>query len=456
MAPQICTSTEASTETRLRVKNAPLRAVPASPVLLGAPLPQAKLSVKNTFITTDEQQPTSPAQRRFRTCPDTAPISPSMSSEEGEAEGAGPCIPGQVSKPAQLPLQRVRFHAEAPWVDSVGEASDDDFTGSRSQESSEADLINSPKAAGRAGFMTEDLRDSLLEQAKAYNIGPAQLPEQSCSPFCLSRHIDGLGNSPTYSAGPAAASSPQSIALADYLAVNPLPQSAGAPHVASPCNAGALLFLNVLMHAPSQPAAAAEAAAFPPNMLMHAPSQPAAAAAAEAAAFPAGPTCPPLVYGWHMPMQSPVAQWLPAPWPMMANDPLTPPSSLPHDASMLVVPQKGQRMHEQQESASAAEAAPDKEGRPRRSGHSRRLRLWAHIYLHMDVHGFDLVPRLIGRGGANMRRIADKTQAKIRIRGRGSGHLEVDGKYEAPTPLMVAVTTDRADASSFRHAVELM
>lgn len=85
----------------------------------------------------------------------------------------------------------------------------------------------------------------------------------------------------------------------------------------------------------------------------------------------------------------------------------------------------------------------------------RRQRLWAHIYLHMQVEGFDLVPRLIGRNGCNMRKIAEATGAKIRIRGRGSGHLEIEGKTEAPTPLMVAVTTDHADPSMFKKAIEM-
>eukprot|EP00418_Pyrodinium_bahamense_P071933 CAMPEP_0179096262 /NCGR_PEP_ID=MMETSP0796-20121207/44245_1 /TAXON_ID=73915 /ORGANISM="Pyrodinium bahamense, Strain pbaha01" /LENGTH=142 /DNA_ID=CAMNT_0020793979 /DNA_START=55 /DNA_END=481 /DNA_ORIENTATION=- len=53
-----------------------------------------------------------------------------------------------------------------------------------------------------------------------------------------------------------------------------------------------------------------------------------------------------------------------------------------------------------------------------------------------------------------MRRIAEVTGAKIRIRGRGSGHLEIDGKSEAPTPLMVAVTTDKVDEAGFRAAIE--
>lgn len=54
-----------------------------------------------------------------------------------------------------------------------------------------------------------------------------------------------------------------------------------------------------------------------------------------------------------------------------------------------------------------------------------------------------------------MRSIAEATGAKIRIRGRGSGHLEIDGQREAPTPLMVAVTTDKCDENSFRAAIEM-
>lgn len=87
-------------------------------------------------------------------------------------------------------------------------------------------------------------------------------------------------------------------------------------------------------------------------------------------------------------------------------------------------------------------------------GAKRPLRLWCHIYLHMQVKGFELVPMMIGRGGCNMRKIFEATGAKIRIRGRGSGHYEIDGKREAPTPLMVAVTTDKLDHASFKAAIE--
>ena len=55
-------------------------------------------------------------------------------------------------------------------------------------------------------------------------------------------------------------------------------------------------------------------------------------------------------------------------------------------------------------------------------------RLWAHIYLHKWHHDFDLVPMLIGRGGGTTKGIFRATNAKLRIRGRGSGHLEVDGR----------------------------
>jgi hypothetical protein len=67
-------------------------------------------------------------------------------------------------------------------------------------------------------------------------------------------------------------------------------------------------------------------------------------------------------------------------------------------------------------------------------------------------HGFALVPIVIGRGGENTRRIAEATGSKIRIRGRGSGHKEANGK-EAPTPLMLAVTAEADNIEGFQDAV---
>jgi len=65
----------------------------------------------------------------------------------------------------------------------------------------------------------------------------------------------------------------------------------------------------------------------------------------------------------------------------------------------------------------------------------------------------------IGRGGRNTRSVFDATAAKLRIRGRGSGHLEVDcgngRRKEAPVPLMVAVTANKGDPEGFRKAIEM-
>jgi hypothetical protein len=91
-----------------------------------------------------------------------------------------------------------------------------------------------------------------------------------------------------------------------------------------------------------------------------------------------------------------------------------------------------------------------------RQGKNRPPRVWCHIYLHMLVNGFDLVPMLIGRGGQNMRKIFNDTGAKIRVRGKGSGHLEIDGEREAPTPLMVAVTSDKTDHEGFKKAIAMV
>ena len=82
-------------------------------------------------------------------------------------------------------------------------------------------------------------------------------------------------------------------------------------------------------------------------------------------------------------------------------------------------------------------------------------RLWCHIFLNHRRKDFDLAPMLIGKSGKNTRHINDVTGAKIRVRGNGSGHKEIESKREAPVPLMVAVTSDGADASKFAGAVEM-
>mmetsp|Transcript_48812 Transcript_48812/g.129372 ORF Transcript_48812/g.129372 Transcript_48812/m.129372 type:complete len:402 (-) Transcript_48812:207-1412(-) len=85
-----------------------------------------------------------------------------------------------------------------------------------------------------------------------------------------------------------------------------------------------------------------------------------------------------------------------------------------------------------------------------RSGRARRR---CHRFTCKFVFGgfdlgedadFELVPRLIGRGGAHMRAVAEACQGKVRIRGRGSGYMEQQkgGKppAEAGVPLQIVVS----------------
>lgn len=106
--------------------------------------------------------------------------------------------------------------------------------------------------------------------------------------------------------------------------------------------------------------------------------------------------------------------------------------------------------------AQAEKWEPERHDVHRKRNGTRRQRLWVHIYLHMRIQGksldkyglprfFDLVPALIGRLGCHTKKIHEETGAKIRIRGQGSGHKEIEGEYEAPVPLMVAISTDHED-----------
>jgi hypothetical protein len=77
-----------------------------------------------------------------------------------------------------------------------------------------------------------------------------------------------------------------------------------------------------------------------------------------------------------------------------------------------------------------------------------------HVLLR-KAPGFDLVPMLIGGEGKNTKDIFKETGAKIRIRGKGSKYLEVDGIHEAPVPLMIAITQEKTSMGKFHKAVKL-
>eukprot|EP00931_Biecheleriopsis_adriatica_P114780 TRINITY_DN9068_c0_g1_i7.p1 TRINITY_DN9068_c0_g1~~TRINITY_DN9068_c0_g1_i7.p1 ORF type:complete len:381 (-),score=80.72 TRINITY_DN9068_c0_g1_i7:211-1314(-) len=83
---------------------------------------------------------------------------------------------------------------------------------------------------------------------------------------------------------------------------------------------------------------------------------------------------------------------------------------------------------------------------------------WCHLYINpvMLQEGFELSKKVIGHAGYNTRRIFQATNAKIRYRGRGSGHWENGKGFEAPVPLMLAVTSEmKEDSKHFLTAVEM-
>lgn len=81
-------------------------------------------------------------------------------------------------------------------------------------------------------------------------------------------------------------------------------------------------------------------------------------------------------------------------------------------------------------------------------------RLWMQLLIDQSMlePGFELVPKLIGRSGANTRGIFEATGVKTRVRGIGSGHLEERTGREAKVPLMLALSSDSDCAESFREA----
>eukprot|EP00931_Biecheleriopsis_adriatica_P058057 TRINITY_DN34490_c0_g1_i1.p1 TRINITY_DN34490_c0_g1~~TRINITY_DN34490_c0_g1_i1.p1 ORF type:complete len:536 (+),score=94.55 TRINITY_DN34490_c0_g1_i1:106-1713(+) len=89
----------------------------------------------------------------------------------------------------------------------------------------------------------------------------------------------------------------------------------------------------------------------------------------------------------------------------------------------------------------------------RRAAPAAKSRLFCYLYLHMSDNGFQLVPTVIGRNGCNTRQIYEATGCKVRVRGKGSGHKESSTGKEAPTPLMMAITSESFNTEGFYSAV---
>jgi len=91
---------------------------------------------------------------------------------------------------------------------------------------------------------------------------------------------------------------------------------------------------------------------------------------------------------------------------------------------------------------------------PRRGRRSSGDRLWCHVFVdaRMLKPGFDLVKKLIGKSGCNTRGIFETTRTKVRVRGKGSGHMEDRSGHEAPVPLMVALAAEKGCEEGFCKA----
>ncbi|CAK0821896.1 unnamed protein product [Prorocentrum cordatum] len=98
----------------------------------------------------------------------------------------------------------------------------------------------------------------------------------------------------------------------------------------------------------------------------------------------------------------------------------------------------------------------------RRRGGAREKRYttdFVFVGFDRDSHAdFELVPRLIGRGGCNVRAIAAACEGKVRVRGRGSGHREEAREggppAEADVPLQIALSC--RDSCAFEAGKELL
>eukprot|EP00930_Biecheleria_cincta_P016026 TRINITY_DN13168_c0_g1_i2.p1 TRINITY_DN13168_c0_g1~~TRINITY_DN13168_c0_g1_i2.p1 ORF type:complete len:323 (+),score=59.76 TRINITY_DN13168_c0_g1_i2:48-971(+) len=79
-----------------------------------------------------------------------------------------------------------------------------------------------------------------------------------------------------------------------------------------------------------------------------------------------------------------------------------------------------------------------------------------YVFTGYDVDrfaDFELMPRLIGRGGSNMRPIAQSCGGQLRIRGRGSGHQEFkkNGMRDEPNDTTLEIVFSCSDCQRKRH-----
>eukprot|EP00438_Fugacium_kawagutii_P033450 Skav223161 [mRNA] locus=scaffold3747:19709:23234:+ [translate_table: standard] len=94
--------------------------------------------------------------------------------------------------------------------------------------------------------------------------------------------------------------------------------------------------------------------------------------------------------------------------------------------------------------AACGDVTAEGAGKEKKNKKKNVSKIWCHFYLEPTMlrSGFDVNKKIIGHGGTNTKR------AKIRLRGRGSGHCEGE-RGEAP------VTSDTRNQENFVHALEM-
>jgi len=95
-----------------------------------------------------------------------------------------------------------------------------------------------------------------------------------------------------------------------------------------------------------------------------------------------------------------------------------------------------------------------------RSPHTKGVRKYTCRFL-IGIENdkeFQVARRLIGAKGANMKRIVRQTEAKLRLRGMGSGYFEGSGQKESSEPLQMCVSCTSAEGykTAVRQVEELL
>merc|ERR1719510_2723266 len=91
-----------------------------------------------------------------------------------------------------------------------------------------------------------------------------------------------------------------------------------------------------------------------------------------------------------------------------------------------------------------------------RSPHTKGVRKYTCRFL-IGIENdkeFQVARRIIGAKGANMKRIVRQTEAKLRLRGVGSGYFEGAGQKESSEPLQLCVSCTSSEG--YRTAVRLV